>query len=175
MYRVYFQELKERYDKVPMKVKAVLSRDIGCRKFDELRIGQSLAFEFVSPKDGYVTIINLGTSGNFWLHAPNAYVNATQAKVKADQMYSIPGDLLPQMELRRHSLDYMECGPVGWEELIVLVTPAPLTSEGDTFETNQQSPFTRIPLSRMESLLAKLDEMPDNDVALGALGFVVRD
>ena len=126
------------------------------------------------PKSGHVMIINLGTSGNFWLHAPNAYVK--QARVNANQACSVPGDLLlPQAELRRHGLDYMECGPTGWEELIVIVAPTSLINETDIFEASNQNPFVQMPLSRMEKLITELDTMPPDAVALGALGFVVRD
>ena len=119
--------------------------------------------------------LKLGSNGNFWLHVPNAYVAVEQAKVRANQQYAIPGDLLPQQELRRHGLDYMECGPVGWEELIVIVTPTPLANTIDTFEANPQSPFSLVSMARMETLLAKLDEMSADSMALGTLGFVVRD
>ena len=173
MVRLHFQELKGRYDKVTMKLFEATPRDIGCKKCKELRIDQSLAFEFISPKSGYATIINLGTSGRFWLHVPNAYIPLKQAKVQANQKYSIPGDLLPRSELHRHDLDYMECGPTGWEELIVLVTPTPLIGEADIFEVSAQDPFAQVLLSRMEKLIATLDEMPEGDVAFGTLGFVV--
>ena len=96
-----------------------------------------------------------------------------QAKVRASQKYSIPGDLLPQAELQRHDLDYMECGPAGWEELIVLVTPTPLATTADIFETSRNNPFSQILPSRMEKLITNLAEMPSNAVALGILGFVV--
>ena len=175
MYRVYFHELSDHSDKVSIKVIDALSRDIGCKKFNELRVEQSLAFEFISPKSGYATVINLGTSGNFWLHVPNAYISVKQSQVQANRKYSVPGELLPQAELRRYGLDYIETGPVGWEELIIIVTPTPLMSEADTFETSPQSPFSRISMSRMESLLTTLSEIPASDIALGAIGFVVRD
>ena len=174
MYRARFRELEGRYDKVPMKVIAATPRDIGCRKYDELRIGQSLAFEFVSPKDGYVTIINLGTSGRFWLHVPNVYVPVEQAVVKSNREYAIPGDLLlPPTELRRHGLDYMECGPVGWEELVILITPMPLMTKADIFEANVQSPFSAIQLLRLDSLFTQLNEMPASKVGYGVLGINV--
>ena len=69
----------------------------------------------------------------------------------------------------------MECGPTGWEELIVIVAPTSLINETDIFEASNQNPFVQMPLSRMEKLITELDTMPPDAVALGALGFVVRD
>jgi hypothetical protein len=173
--REWFKESTKRYDKVPIKVIEAVSRDIG-RKANVLFIKQCLDFEFVSPKSGYITIFNFGTSGDFLLHVPNAYINVGQAKVTANQAYSIPGnELLPKVELQRNNLCYREEGPVGVEKLIVIVTPTPLIQAVDIFEASSNAPFVEVLPSRMEKLITDLDAMTDDAVALGALGFVVRD
>lgn len=171
--RTCFHELRGNYGKVPVKVLEARSRDIGVGKFDTLRVKQSLAFEFISPLSGYATIINFGTSEMFWLHAPNAYVGIDQAKVRACTKYTVPGDLIPRADLRRNGFDYMEEGPVGWEELIIIVSPTPLIGAVDIFEAKDNDPFVQLLPSRMEKLLEQLADMPQEDLAIGVLGLVV--
>jgi len=178
--RLRFRRLIERgkYAEVLPRVMAALSRDVGCHTDNEILIKQKLDFEFVSPKSGYVTIINLGTSGRFWLHVPNKHVSIDQAKINANQKYSVPGnDLLPQAKLNANNLDYKETGPPGWDEIIIIVTPTPLIREIDVFKTSAGNPLALISLDRMAELVTELelDAIPSNAVALGALGLSVRE
>ena len=159
---------------IMMKKSELRTRDIGTKKVDSLRINSSLQFEFVSTRSGYATVLNIGTSGKIWLQSPNAYVAVEQAKVESDKKYRIPGELLPNDQLNHNRLDYVEVGPAGWEELVVIVSDKPLVTEADTFHSTQDSPFVALSADRIEQLLDSLAELRESECGVGILSFLVE-
>jgi hypothetical protein len=80
-----------------------------------LKIGETLKVYFQSNRDGYATLVNVGTSGKITILYPNAF--SPNHAVKAGQTYSVPGAGEPY-EL---SLG----GPEGVELVYALFTIAP--------------------------------------------------
>ena len=142
--QVFREKASASPDSVIMRKVELRTRDIGTKKVDELAINSSLQFEFLSQRAGYATILNIGTSGNVWLQSPNAYVGIEQAGIESGRKYQIPGQLLPPEELSRHGLAYLEVGPPGWEELIVIVSDKPLVTDSDIISLNTRQSFRGI-------------------------------
>ncbi len=159
---------------VMMKKVELTTRDIGVRKVDSLAVNSPLQFEFMPRESGYATVINIGTSGKVWLHSPNAYVGIGKAKVKAGKKYNIPGELLPGEDLSRSGLQYLEVGPPGWEELVVIVTAEPLVTEADIYESTPQNPFSLLSSERVDAMLDQLADMPEESWQAGILSFLVE-
>lgn len=149
-------------------------RDIGTKKVDSLSINSALQFEFFTQKSGYATILNLGTSGKTWLQCPNAYVGIENTKVDSGEKYRVPGQLLPGDELMRNGLGYMEVGPPGWEELVVIVSDKPLVTEKDLFKSTSENPFMEVTQSRIDELLEQLSSLDEKSWDVGILSFLVE-
>ena len=179
-YSRFFAAQKERTGQgIDLALVKAVTRDVSSgqqnMKLDTLRIEESLEVTFCSPISGYATVINLGTSGRFWLQVPNAYVTPDRALVKAWERTSLPGPLLPAERLARNGLDYYEGGPTGWEEVIILVTRQPMNRFlSSTFPLSlEKSPFVEITPGTMKQLMKELSQMPEEDWTAGTLGFSV--
>lgn len=157
-----------------------LTRDVVYRRdYHSLRIGGRLIVEFTTPINGYATVLNLGTSGNFWLLAPNGGplgVAPNQAIVRAGARYRLPGP-----ELYRYGLDgaegvgIFEGGPVGWEEFVVIVSCQPLFADAERINRRQpDNPFTLVSADRLNALLGQLALLDAGDWAVGSIGFQVQ-
>ncbi len=151
----------------------IMTRDIGSRKIDTLAINSSLTFEFMSKRAGYATILNIGTSNTVSLHSPNAYVSNT--RIDAKQKIKIPGEMLiPRSQLELNGLDYVEMGPPGWEELVVIVSDERLFDDADLFAANRQNPFPTISQDRVNQLLDTLIDYSEESWDVGVLSFLVE-
>ena len=87
------------------------------------KIGEKLKVSFQSDRDGYATLVNVGTSGKITVLYPNAYT--PDHAVKAGQTYSIPR---PE--------DFYELsfgGPDGVELVYALFTTVPVRFVEDNF------------------------------------------
>jgi hypothetical protein len=80
------------------------------------KVGDTLTFQFETTRDGYVTLVNAGTSGAVTILFPNRYSNGNQ--VKAKTRYSVPG---PQDDYMMKVL-----GPPGIDLVYALVTLEPM-------------------------------------------------
>lgn len=159
---------------VMMKKIELRSRDIGHKKVDSLKINSSLQFEFLTERSGYATILNIGTSGRVWLQCPNIYVGIDDAKIEAGDKYQIPGQLLPGEALSQNGLSYIEIGPPGWEELVVIISDNPLAAEKDLFKSTLGSPFVEMSQGRLDELLEQLSSLDEKSWDVGILSFLVE-
>lgn len=95
------------------------------------KIGETLKVFFQSNRDGYATLVNVGSSGKITILYPNAYT--PDHAVKAGQTYSIPR---PE--------DFYELslgGPEGVELVYALFTTAPVRFvEGDLLKSDAFAP-----------------------------------
>lgn len=179
--RFFKKHEKHKGAKINMKLVKALPRDITCgqnnMKVQTLQMGDVLDIFFRSPLSGYTTLINLGTSGKFWLQIPNAYVDINRSRIEKSEITDIPGPLLPRAALDLNGLYYAESenGPAGWEELILLVTQKPLTRflEPLLDESKENAPFVQIGTRQMVNLMKELEQLPKDDWAVGVLGFSV--
>ena len=152
----------------------LVTRDIGTAKVKGLPINASLQFEFSTSKAGYLTLLNLGTSGGVYVHVPNAYVGIRQARVDAGHTYSIPGpELLPWDRLRGLGLDYVEIGPPGWEHIAVLVSEEPLITPEIATQARPEAPFVKLTEEQIAELCNRLSEEPSDKWTSGVLSFLV--
>ena len=146
----------------------VLTRDPTDRRDDVnfLRIGDSTSMRFTAPIDGYISIVNLGTSGRYWLITPSGGSNPvrpTAARVKSGREYRVPGGELYRAEL-------YEDGPAGWEEYVALITPRPLFSES---ELDPHRAIAQLSTERLLKMVEDFSQFPASACAVGYLGFNV--
>ncbi len=147
-----------------------LTRDVKYKKdVPTLRIDDSIAMEIVSPIDGYVSILNLGTSGKYWLLTPNGLVAPKDAFINKGESVRAPGGALYPDEM-------YEGGPEGWEEFVVLVSKEPLFDGYERFNlVDRENPFAELSTERLNRLLEQLETLDENDWAVGTVGVnVVR-
>ena len=161
-------------ESIMMKKVELRSRDIGTKKVDVLSINSTLQFEFLTPKSGYATIFNIGTSGKTWLQCPNAYVEIENTKVDSGEKYQVPGQMLPSDDLARNGLGYIEVGPPGWEELVVIVSDKPLVTEKDLFKSTSGNPFVEVSQDRIDEILELLSSLDEKSWNVGILSFLVE-
>jgi hypothetical protein len=80
------------------------------------KIGEAVKVFFQPNRDGYVTLVNVGTSGKITILYPNAYMPNHQ--VKAGQTYSVPGADEPY--------ELTLSGPAGIELVYAVFTTSPM-------------------------------------------------
>lgn len=98
------------------------------------RVGDTVKILFESSRDGYVTLVNLGTSGQITILYPNSF-SSNQA-LRAGQTYSVPG-AGEQYELTLN-------GPEGVELVYALFTTTPTHFAATSFTRGAfPSPNTR--------------------------------
>jgi hypothetical protein len=145
------------------------TRDIGPHRVNTLKIDDPLHFTFQSEKAGYATILNIGTSGRVLVHAPNPYLTSEQCRVEAGCEYTVPDFIMLPC-----GMDYVENGPAGWEELLVIVSGQPLISTEDIRMASPDNPFAVLPQNRIYRLLEQLEEAGEDSWNTGALRFLVE-
>ena len=77
---------------------------------DVLRIGDKLTLKLRSARKGYLTLFNLGSSGNVLKMFPNAAFGTTTNFIEANRLYSLPGELMDARYLDEGF--WGEAGPV---------------------------------------------------------------
>ena len=80
---------------------------------DVLRIGDKLTLKLRSARKGYLTLFNLGSSGNVLKMFPNAAFGTTSNFIEANRLYSLPGELMDARYLDEGF--WGEAGPVSSE------------------------------------------------------------
>ena len=159
---------------VTIRKTELVTRDIGTAKVKGLPINTSLQFEFSTQRTGYVTLLNIGTSGSLYVHVPNAYIPLEQARVNGGRSYDIPGpELLPWDRLRQLSLDYIEVGPPGWEHVAVIVSDTPVICASALGETSLEAPFIALETSDIAGLCDSLTNRSEDSWSASILSFLV--
>ena len=155
---------------------AVLTRDVLTRKrVDTVRAGDSLELDLESRRSGYLTLLNVGTSGGRFVLVPNAFVNADAATIAPVGTLRVPDDrLLPARELARHGLEFRECGPSGYEHIVALVSDRPLVDHQVLARASREEwPFYRLDDAAL-AMLAERIEGSGDAVAAATLSFRVE-
>ncbi len=151
------------------------TRDLGGSKVKGLPVNTSLQFELSSQRGGYVTLLNIGTSGTVYLHVPNPYIGRDEAKIEAGRSYTVPGpELLPYERLDQVGLDYVEVGPPGWEHIGVLISDEPLVSDDVLARAVSDSPFSKLTDEDIADIGDTLAGLPDERWSGGVLSFLVE-
>ncbi len=162
-------------DKVSIHKADLRCRDIGKARVKGLPINTSLQFKFSTERSGYVTMLNIGTSGSVYIHVPSPYVPQEQARVNGTHTYCIPGpELLPWERLRQLGFDYVEVGPPGWEHIAVLVTDKPLVNVRILERADAEAPFVKLTNEELSGFGNMLLNMPPDMWSAGILSFLVE-
>ena len=137
-------------------------------QWNALRKGESLEFAFTPSKSGFVTILNLGTSGKMTILAPNSLTGSDTLSVKADQgvRYNFPKSIMPDLDAD----SFIEDSSSGLEGIYVLVTKEPL------FNFAKTSDLTELPelsYDKVQALINQLKNLDANAWCAGCLEFQV--
>ena len=149
-------------------------RTINGKNINILPINSHLQFEFSTERDGYVTILNIGTSSSVHLHVPNAYITAQKAQI-FEGNYKIPGSkLLPWLQLQNNNHNYVEGGPAGWEHIAVIVSSEILIPSSIIARSTCDSPFVKLTSEDIKMMLETLSKLDDTNWSAGILSFLVE-
>lgn len=174
-----FKEVSRKYpDKIKLSNKAISTRDLSPKitdgkkgKFDYIRIGDVLDFTIKSNTSGYLTLINIGTSGKILIMTPNYHVHPNECKIKRGRRYVVPHDgFLPDY------IELQEIGPAGnWDEIFGIVTDQPIIPEFLVVNSKPNDPFPQLKGTVLEDFLEKLDEAFAEKLYVGYLSFYVDE
>jgi len=166
-----FREKGVADEMIHIDMQETVSRDISHKKVKALSIASSLRFKFAARKSGFVTIFNIGTSGDVFLHVPNPFVPPSKARIESERSYFIPGpELLPSERIE----GYFEVGPPGWEHLAVVISASPLISRDDLAEASDREPFVVIPNREILRILRELKAQGSENWSAAVLSFLVE-
>ncbi len=137
-------------------------------EWNTLRQGETLDFSFISSKSGFVTIINLGTSGKMTILVPNALTGADTSFVKVEQgvQYRFPESFMP--ELTEGS--FIENSTSGLEGIYVLITERPLFN---IEKTDNITGLSSLSYNKVQALINKLKDQDPQSWGAGCLEFEV--
>jgi hypothetical protein len=175
----FLEQLSQQANRHPQRVVVekheLQTRDIGGKHIKALPINSSLQLQFTTRRSGYVTLLNIGTSGAIYLHVPNPYLADRDTRVIAGETHQIPGSwLLPWEGLRRHNLDYVEIGPPGWEHLAVIISDQPVVNRLWMIRSTPQNPFLKLGENEVQTLSAHLNSLPPDKWSAGVVSFLVE-
>ena len=177
---VYQQELVELFSNkyhaegslVHVSKQDLITRDIGISKVNGLPMGSSLRFNFRSEKSGFVTLLNIGTSGAVTILVPNAFASLSDSRVESSREYTVPGpDFLPVEKVG----DLQQTGPSGWEHLAVLVSDEPMFPEHVISRACNESPLVKLSNKEISNLFNNLKTLDTNCWSADVLSFLVVD
>lgn len=156
---------------VTLRKAELRTRDIGNAKVKALPINSSLQMEFESHRNGFVTLLNVGTSGAIYLHVPNYVTSVGAAHISADSTYNIPGpELLPWDAIG----DYVEIGPPGWEHLALFVSDDPIVNENLVRRSSPESPLIQLTLNELAEFCELLHQLTSGRWSVGVCSFLVE-
>lgn len=137
-------------------------------QWNALRKGASLEFAFTPSKSGFVTIINLGTSGKMTILAPNALTGSDTLSVKVDQgvRYNFPKSIMPDLDAD----SFLEDSSSGLEGIYVVVTKKPLFNFAKTGDLTQ---LPELSYDKVQALINQLKSLDSNSWCAGCLEFQV--
>ena len=159
---------KQDGDALELKKQDLVTRDIGTAKVKALPIGKSLQFKLESKRAGFITVLNLGTSGTAYVHVPNGLIADKNIRIADGKSYLIPGK-----ELFPWQWDYREEGPAGWEHIIGIVSDGPLLPESITGRSTTEAPIVKLTPEELDGLFTTLNDFPPQSWSAGVLSFLV--
>ena len=153
---------------IPSVKKEKLEIDFCLAEWNTLSYGASLAFSFTASQEGFVTILNLGTSGQITALIPNSATGSDKISVhaKKNAAYNFPQTFLPSFPAD----SFEEQSRSGLEGIYVLITPEPLISVRYTGQLNE---LPNVSYSQVLKFLDSLKALPKNSWSVGVLEFQV--
>ena len=147
---------------------------VGNEKVNSLLINSNSQFEFITERDGYVMMLNIGTSGSIFLHVPNAYITAQKAQVY-DGRYTIPGKkLLPYQQLQKNGHEYLEGGPAGLEHIAIIISDEILVPSSIVERSTCEIPFVKLTSEDIQTIFQKFSNIDSSSWSVGILSFLVE-
>ena len=142
-------------------------------KKDCVRVGDPVDLSIQSPIRGYLTLINIGTSGRYWLLSPHRY-SGHAVRLDPGWTYEIPGkDLLPRERLWDDGFESVGADAhLGEEGFVAFVTPKPLLNHDDA-RLLPEDLFWEVPDSLLAELDAAFAAIPDDQKAVGTLRYQI--
>ena len=137
-------------------------------KWNTLRKGDSLNFSFTTSKSGFVTILNLGTSGKMTVLLPNALTGSDSSWVKTEQgvRYDFPKSFMPDLD----EDSFIEDSSSSLEGIYTIVTPQPVLP---CKQTGQLTELSELSYSEVEKIIETLKNTPPETWSGGCLEFQV--
>ena len=118
-----------------------------------------------------MTLLNIGTSGEIFIHVPSALLKGGKGYVKSGEEYDIPGP-----ELFPWKYWYIEGGPAGWEHMVAFVSDSPLIEESTLMRSSEDEPLVKLTREEYETLFKKLaEELPSDAWSVCIESFLVVD
>jgi hypothetical protein len=140
---------------------------------DCVRVGDPVDLSIQSPIRGYLTLVNIGTSGRYWLLSPHRY-SGHAVRLEPGWTYEIPGkDLLPRERLWDDGFESVGADAhLGEEGFVAFVTPKPLLNHDDA-RLLPEDLFWEVPDSLLAELDAAFAAIPDDQKAVGTLRYQI--
>ena len=137
-----------------------------------LRHGDSLGFDFTPPMNGWLTVLDLGSSGAATVLLPNFLVKSNDPKLMVcnGQSRHFLSDFI-QMDDRQMTVQSEERS-YGFEGICVLITPEPLITElcEDGLTTYRWDGM----VGKLDFIRKKLSQLDKRQWSVGLLEFVTR-
>lgn len=155
---------------------AVRTRDGRAKKsIDTVRIDSPLALSAVVGKAGFLSLVNLGSSGErVYLQVPNQRIQPQDCRTEGGATpFAVTDRRL--MPLPR-GYEFVENGPTGWERFILLRTDVLLwTAERLSALKKLDDSSFEFPAKSYEALVDHLQALPPTSWSAAVLGFDVID
>ncbi len=134
-------------------------------EYQVLQCGASLSFTFTAPITGFVSVLNLGTSGNISFLTPNS-ITGSNVQVIANQTYRFPQTFMPTLDADI----FIEQSKSGLEGIYVIITPQPLISVP---VSGQLTSLPELPYKKVIQFINNLKQIPKQNWAVGVQEFEV--
>jgi hypothetical protein len=142
-----------------------------------LHVGDRMTLRLKSPRSGYLTLFNLGTSGRVSKIFPHAAFGTTSNRIDAGRVYMLPGELMPSDALPDGVWE--ETGPVsrlhGLPERIVAILTDDPADIGEQCFGGVARMLTRGGFESVEESIASILELPAGSWIWGGVEAVVED
>jgi len=132
---------------------------------DRYALGESITVDFWANRDCYVTLINIGPTGNITILFPNAYIQDNF--IHANQTYAFPG--------KDHPFDFKLTGPAGIETIKAIVTLKPVKLVETDFSKLGDLVFHKVDTRDIEIVEKRVNAMPLEEWAEDICTFEVKE
>ena len=143
-----------------------------------VHIGDRLTLRLKSPRSGYLTLFNFGTSGGVSKIFPHPAFGTVRNLIEAGKVYMLPGELMPASALPDG--EWEELGPTtsstGFPERVVAVlTDENVELDEQCFGQQVGNVLTRGGFDAVEESISSILDLPSGSWIWGAVEAAVED
>lgn len=129
---------------------------------DVLRIGDKLTLCLRSARKGYLTLFNLGSSGQVIKMFPNAAFGTTTNFIEANRLYTVPGELMEAKYLKQGF--WGEAGPTSSktglpERILAILTDDPVALSAEALRSLASRSSTRGGFAAVEEEISSIFDL----------------